>query len=301
MRRGTVHQRHTAICPRTTDGGYAPHKCRGPWAYYVLAGRGPGGKRRQITRSGFATKRQAERALNDVLGRENAEIAEVHRLTTGQFLNQWLAGMRSLRPTTVRSYASHIRLYLEPHLGRILLADLRPHHLDQMYESLLGDPHQPPRKAATVRRIHATLRAALNVAVRRRLIPWNPAVHIELPSTDRTQTQVWTPEQLGRFLDHHADHRLYALFHVIALTGLRRGEALGLRWADLDLDQAVLRVSQQLLDTVGGATIGPPKTRSGIRWVPLDAGSVQVLRRHRRLQTEQRLRAGQLWVDTGLC
>lgn len=301
MRRGSVFQRHSSKCPRAADGGYESHKCRGPWAYYVLAGRGPGGRRRQITRSGFATKRQAELALKDILGRESAEVAEIHRLTTGQYLEQWLVGKRSLRPTTVQSYASHIRLYLGPHLGHILLADLRPHHLDPMYAELLCDDRDRTRKAATVRRIHATLRAALNTAVKRRLIPWNPALHIELPTSERVQTHVWTPEQLGTFLDHHLDHRLYALFHLVALTGMRRGEALGLRWSDVDLDKGMVRVVQQLLDTKGGPTFGPPKTRSGVRIVPIDEGTVQILRRHRRQQSVERLSAGQAWVNSGLC
>ena len=91
------------------------------------------------------------------------------------------------RTTAARSYASHIRLHLEPHLGHILLRTCAPTTWIRCMR-LCSATRQPPQKAATVRHIHATLRAALNVAVRRRLIPWNPAVHIELPSTDRTQT-----------------------------------------------------------------------------------------------------------------
>lgn len=301
MRRGSVFQRHTARCPRAADGGYAPHKCRGRWAYNVLAGRSAGGRRRQVTRSGFATKRQAELALKDMLARDDAEVAEIHRLTTGQYLEQWLAGKRSLRATTVQSYSSHIRLYLAPQLGHVLLADLRPHHLDRMYVELLGDDGTRPRKAATVHKIHGTLRAALNTAVKRRLIPWNPALHVELPSSERPQTQVWTPDQLGSFLDHHRDHRLSALFHLVALTGMRRGEALGLRWSDLDPGRGLIRVAQQLIDGKGGPTLGPPKTRSGARVVPLDEGTVQVLRRHRRQQAAERLVAGPAWTESGLC
>jgi integrase len=97
-----------------------------------------------------------------------------------------------------------------------------------MYGDLLVGDHGR-RSAATVRRVHATVRSALNTAVKRRLIPWNPALHVELPAAQRTPTIVWTGEQMAHFLDSNVDGRLYALWHVIALIGLRRGEALGLR------------------------------------------------------------------------
>lgn len=278
----------------------APHKCRGPWAYYVLAGRSPDGRRRQVTRSGFSTKREAEAHLREVVGREASEIAAVHRLTTGDYLTQWLDGKRALRPTTRESYASHLRLYLQPWLGHVLLADLRPHHLDPMYAHLLVDTGAQFRSVATVHRVHATLRSALNTAVKRRLIPWNPALHIELPPPRKPATGVWTPEQLGAFLDHINEDRLYAFFHVIALLGLRRGEALGLRWMDVDLEAGVLRVAQQLVETSGGLRFGPPKTRSGTRAVPLDTETVHVLVRHLTRQQEEKAAWGAAWIDTGL-
>lgn len=274
-----------------------PHRCRGGWAYYLLIGRAPDGRRRQITRSGFPTKRAAQEALREVLARQDAEIAEVHRLTVGVYLDQWLKSKRKIRPTTRRGYESHVRLYLGPHLGRLLLAELRPHHLDAMYADLLADSG---RGASTVQRIHATLRSALNAAVKRRLIPWNPALHVELPAADKPDTAVWTAAQFGCFLDHVAPHRLYALFQLIGLAGLRRGEALGLRWTDVDLAAGRLRVTQQLIDSGAGLGFGPPKTRSGVRSVPLDLGTVEVIRQHREQQASERLAWGEAWVNRGL-
>lgn len=300
MRGGSIYQRHLRSCPRDERGRLRSHKCRGPWAYWLLVGQDRDGRRRQVSKSGFSTKREAERALKELLAREHAEIAEVHRLTVGTYLHQWLEGKRSLRDTTRGGYASNIRLYLDPYLGRILLAELRPHHLDPMYSDLLSGTHDRIRAVATVHRVHATLRSALNSAVKRRLIPWNPALHVELPAPSRPATGVWTPEQLGHFLDSIADHRLYALFHLVALAGLRRGEALGLRWADLDLDTATIRVSQQLLASSGGLHFGAPKTKSGVRSVALDAETVQVLRAHRAQQRSERARWGDLWLDRQL-
>ncbi len=131
---------------------------------------------------------------------------------------------------------------------------------------------------------------------------WNPAAHVELPTAVRTTAVVWTPAQLATFLDLHADHRHYALFHLIAVAGLRRGEALGLRWADVDLDQRLIRVQQQLLEAHGHLHFGPPKTSSGLRTVPLDDVTVSVLGEHREQQDREAARADvmQLWSDTGL-
>lgn len=299
MRRGSVYQRHKSSCPKTPEGTWAPHKCRGPWSFYLLSGRRADGKRRQITRSGFSTKRAAETALEEALAREEAGVADVHGLTVRNFLRQWLEGKRALRDTTRRGYEIHLRRYLVPNIGEMRLSDLRPHHIDMLYADLLSDENSSATPT-TIRHIHATLRSALNTAVKRRLIPWNPAEHVELPERSRPATSVWSPEQLGAFLDSIADHRLYAYFHIVAFAGLRRGEALGMAWEDIDFDHGLIRVRQQLVDAGRGAYLGPPKTRSGVRRVPVDAFTVDVLRAHRRKQQDEQTRWGRAWADTGL-
>jgi len=299
MRRGSVFQRHARSCPRDEAGRLQPHRCRSAWAYHLLAGTRADGRRRQVTQSGFPTKRAAELALAEAIAREDAGVAEVHGLTVGDYLRQWLAGKRALRDSSRRNYESDIRRYLEPALGRLRLADLRPHHIDLCYGDLLADPTGRVT-AATVRHAHATLRAALNTAVKRRLIPWNPALHVELPSQDRPPVTVWTPEQLGRFLDATGEHRLYALFHLIAVAGLRRGEALGLHWQDVDFERGAIHVRLQLVDAGGGARLGPPKTKRSSRVVPLDQGTVAVLHAHRVAQQRDRAVWGDAWHDTDL-
>jgi integrase len=174
-----------------------------------------------------------------------------------------------------------------------------------------------PLAAATLHRIHATLSAALNAARREGLIAANPARQVRLPRTRRPQAvvwlpdvvaaweafgirpavAVWTPTQLAEFLTRIRHHRLYAAFHLTALRGLRRGEVAGLRWCDVDLDGAVVRVAHQLQLRDGDLVIGPPKTRSGHRWVALDTLTVQVLRDHRERQLQELHELGV--ADTG--
>ncbi|GAA1745134.1 site-specific integrase [Nonomuraea bangladeshensis] len=110
---------------------------------------------------------------------------------------------------------------------------------------------------------------------------------------------VWTPAQLGAFLDVAAQHRLYALFHLIAFRGLRRGEGCGVRWEDLDTDERTLDVAKQLVQIGWSFEEGEPKTESSDGVIALDTGTVSVLKEHRARQNEERLEWGEDWSDTG--
>ena len=104
-----------------------------------------------------------------------------------------------------------------------------------------GKPGKPGPGPASVRRVHATLRSALSSAQRQQLVAFNAAANLDLPAAARPKVRPWEPAELGRFLDSLGDDRLAALFELIAATGLRRGEACGLRWSDVDLGRGVAR------------------------------------------------------------
>ena len=260
---------------------------------------GSDGKRRQVRTGGFARKSDAQRALTDALARlDRGTYVEVGRQTVRDYLDDWLAGKARLRPTTARSYEAHLRLYLIPHLGHLRLTDLRTSDVERMYRAVRAERRL---SAATVRRVHATLLSALNTAVRRHLIAVNVAAHVELPSATPPPVRVWSPEQVGRFLDHCADteDRLVALYHLVALRGLRRGEAVGLRWTDVNLDAGRLRVAQQVVQLGYAVAVGEPKTATGARTVSLDADTCGVLRAHRARQAAERLAWGAAYQDSG--
>jgi integrase len=172
---------------------------------------------------------------------------------------------------------------------------------------------------STLHRIRATLRAALNAAIREGLLQDNPARHVELPTPRRPQAQVWTnhrvrewrnsgvrfpvavwtAELLAQFLRFVADDQLSAMWWLVALRGLRRGEAAGLRWVDVDLDERVVMINQQRITFGHTTTVGPPKTAASRRTIALDAATVRLLREHRRRQAKERLHAGDRWVESG--
>ncbi|MEV0136424.1 site-specific integrase [Dactylosporangium sp. NPDC050688] len=263
--------------------------------------------------------------------------------TIADYLTRWLAARRTIKQGTARNYEGHIRLHLMPYLGHLRIDRLRPVHIDAMYDAIderntaiaahraSRDPAVRDRvkgqrivSASTKHRIHATLRKALNDAMRRdRYIDTNPALMIELPpvrppkptiwTDQRVRTwrdtgkipspvMVWTPQQTGRFLDHTyaANDRLYALYHLVTFTGLRRGEACGLHWDDLDLDTHTLTVRWQIVQHGWATSLDTPKTADSEAAIALDAETVAVLRAHRARQDRERLATGPAWARTGL-
>ncbi|MFC5179405.1 tyrosine-type recombinase/integrase [Nocardioides taihuensis] len=157
--------------------------------------------------------------------------------------------------------------------------------------AMLNDSRDRPISAATLRRIHATLMSALNTAVKRGLIDRNPASTVELPRAAKPTTTAWTAEELARFLDAISDDRLHTLYLVLGLVGLRRGEAVALRWDDLDLNRGLLRVQRSAVRTGKVLIEGPPKSASGSRTVAIDDETCRRLHWHGCRQRLEVLRA----------
>jgi integrase len=211
-------------------------------------------------------------------------------VTFGGWLRDWLnlCVVRGLRPTTVDGYRGVIRLYVPEELLARPLPEIRPTDLNALYGRLLvsgrhyGNGGLSPR---TVRLLHAILAKALADAVRLELLDRNPARSADPPSRRSSRPRVfpiWSPTELRRFLAVARSDELYAAYHIAGTTGLRRGEVLGLRWADVDLERAELRVVQALTVVGWEVRVGPPKTDRSRRLIALDRESVAVLRAHRR-------------------
>lgn len=306
--RGSVMKRCTCPPAYSTSGRrLACKRDHGSWVYVLDTGKGPDGKRQQERRSGFRTRDDAETALAAaVQAVDSGTHAHDGGITVTAWLDQWLAEKRAagLRASTARSYEQHVRDYLRPKLGHHRLRDLRPQHTATMVRAL----HTGGLSAATTRRVVATLRSSLSSAQRRQLVTLNAAANLDLPAAARPKVRPWEPADLGRFLDHAAKDRLGPVFEVLAATGMRRGEACGLRWGDVDLEVAVLTVRQQLTQigsgdeppcpscgrVHAGHAFGPPKTSNGeARRVDLDAGTIGVLLGQRLRQDAER----EAWRD----
>lgn len=150
-----------------------------------------------------------------------------------------------------------------------------------------------------MRRIHATIHKALADAVRWGRLARNPADQSDPPRAAAPEMSVWTPEELRTFLDSVRSDRLFAAWLLAATTGMRRGELLGLRWADIDPDSSTARVRQIRTVARYEVVTGSPKTEKGARTISLDPATVATLRTHRIAQMEERLAVGPAHQETG--
>jgi integrase len=284
-------------CPRLAAGGR-----HGSWYVRLELPAGLDGHRRRIRRGGYVSRRTAVAVLARLRAPRPGDTG-ARMLTVGDWLAHWLVSRTAPATSTLRGYTAHVRLYLTPYLGEVLLAELGTAQVQAMFAAIIRHHHAlgTPISAATLTRIRATLRVALNAAIRRGLLAENAASRVELPRARRPRAVVWTPErievwrrtgerpavavwtaaQTAGFLRSIEEHRLYAAYHLIALRGLRRGEAAGLRWCDLDLEGKTATVCQQLQQYDGRLAMCPPKTAHSTRAIALDHTTVAALRAHR--------------------
>jgi integrase len=266
------------------------------YAVRLDLGRGPDGRRIYKYHSGYLTKKAAQQARTELLGAlDRHSYVAPDKTSVAEYLHgQWLPATKTrVRPGTWVEYRRKADTHLIPALGQVPLQQLTTAMLNAHYQQLLTSG----AGARTVQYVHATIRKALNDAVRWGLLARNPAQHATPPKPRRAELRTWTAGELRRFLDSVRDHRLYAAWRLAALTGMRRGEVLGLRWADLELDGGCLAVRQTLIVVDNHPQLSQPKTARGARRVALDPGTVAALRGHRRLQATERLAVGPAWTD----
>lgn len=268
------------------------------------------GKRQQRTRGGFRTRKDAQSHLTETLAAlQNGGYAEPSRVTLKEFLEvQWLPSIRaSVRHSTFDSYERNIRLHVLPRLGGIRLQQLSPDQLNTFYGRLLTEGRLDGKDGGlsvkTVRYLHTIVHKALKDAVRWGKIVRNPAASAEPPKLSaarKREMQTWSATEVRSFLTSVSGDRLYGAWVLAATTGLRRGEVLGLRWVDVDLDNSRVHIRQNLTSVAYKIQFSEPKTNRSARVVQLDPNTVAALKSHRAQQAQERLAWGPAYQDSGL-
>jgi integrase len=192
---------------------------------------------------------------------------------------------RGLKVSTTRGYRTLASLYIPAELTRRPIDRIATAEVDALYDDLLrrGRRNGSGLKPITVRKVHLILRATFDRAVKRGIVSSNPALGAEAPGARACRSPifpVWSSGELERFLRSARLHPYYAAFHLAASTGLRRGEILGLRWCDVDLDNALLKVLQTVILVRADVLIDTPKSDTSRRRVDLDRRTVRVLGQH---------------------
>ncbi|MGJ6980038.1 tyrosine-type recombinase/integrase [Aestuariimicrobium soli] len=251
-----------------------------------------GGVRERTTRQA-PTKRELLLIRAEVLEQMGAGV-EPSTITVSEWLDRWMQ-TAELKATTRSGYESHITHSIKPHVGRIRLQKLTSTDVREMILALRTEPspktrgtdHPAPLSAASIRQAHAILRRALTVAERDRLITHNPARHIELPKNRAEPHAILTREQAMAVIDCTADLDERVRIMLALMVGLRQGEALGLRWGDLDLEAGTLTVREAASRVRGEWVMDEPKSRRSKRTIPLPAALLDTLRLLRMGQSEQ--------------
>ena len=241
-------------------------------------------------------------------------VADTEGLTVSAYMSRWADHKEqdATKPNTLRSYRDTVRLHITPHIGRIKLEKLRPLDLEQMLSKMQKAGKSAASRAYTLR----VLSMALRQAVRWQMLPRNVAEAVRPPKVERPDMGTWTAVQVATFLDAAQLHRMHAAFYLALLTGMRRGEILGLKWEDLDFTRSRLTVRNNLVEMRGEGTTGKqhagketvssvrsilqtPKTKASRRTIPLSPGTMSKLKEHRERQEQNRKAAAEAWQAQG--
>jgi integrase len=250
------------------------------------------------------TETQARRELTKIMARiYEGDYADDERQPLGTFLERWLrvAVKPNLSPATWRCYETKCRLYITPNLGEKQLGKVNALNLDELYASIIRSEENPKGLSQqSVRLVHVILHAALKQAVKWGLINRNPADMVTVRRPPPTHKVVLDGKNTREFLHSVEDSPLRLPVLLLIVTGMRRGELLALRWANVDLDTRTLYV-RETVNRIGGKwVVRPPKTQKGLRSIPLSASLVAELRAHKHEQNKRRLRHGTAWTDRDL-
>lgn len=303
---GSVYCRHKPGCP---DKGKDKPRCGCPWQGALVLGYRDGKPiRRKVsanTKSGASAKIRdlREKLLGD-------ELPTGRTITVEDWMTYWFRRIapRNCKPLTLAGYNAKVNQYIIPLLGHHRLDRLTPEHIEDAWDVLRaeGNPTRPepePLSANTIHQTHRILARALKVAVQRKKARHNPAGASMMDAPPRVDQPIkpMTKVEVDHVLDTCAGTWNAARWRVALALGLRQGEALGLRWDDVDLDNGVLRVRQTLMRVTGqGIVFGTPKSANSVRDMSIPATLLAELKAHRKEQTAARLAAGSHWTDSAL-
>lgn len=293
---------------RGHNEGTIVERSDGRWCAAVTIGY----KNGKVDRKWLYGKTRAEVAgkLTSALNKQQQGLPIVgEKQTVKQFLEQWLEDSVkiSTRPATYVSYKHLVELHIMPEIGHIKLAKLSPQHVQLMIKNLMAKDCHSKKKDGEVKKLSnrsisyclTVLRMALKKAESFGQIARNVALLVDAPKVEQYEVKPMDSEEAQKFLNVIKGDRLEALFRVGLAVGMRRGEVLALKWSDVDLESAVLRVTGSLQRLQGKLIVQPPKTKKSTRALKIPKSLLAILREHRTRQLEERLKT-EHWQDNDL-
>lgn len=284
----------------TVKGRKNGDKPKEMWFYVLTLGKDTKGKRIQIKKRGFKTKREADKALD--LARAEAHQGTYVKPSTQtylEYIEDWFKDKKhALGYQTAQVMEGFITHHIIPAIGGIKMADISPTTIKRFVNVL----RQRELADSTIRRIYNIVNASLKAAAIEQVIPRNPASLLESkPKVSHKEVQVWDEVQVRHFLKiaSNSKTRYFMVFHLALATGMRQGEILGLRWSDVDLDRGMISIRQTLSHDGKKLKTGA-KTKTSLRSISIDPKTVQLLLKHRRVILSERLHSGSEYEDNDL-
>ena len=268
------------------------------------------GKVKQKTKGGFTTKKAAEKAEREMLSQVDSG-----RLKGGSspsfadyLLNIWLPKhnqLSNLKASTYETYKMLILVYINPKIGHMRINEIDTLQLENLYMELQNSGRAKQRQdgtkslsAKTVRNIASIIGKALNDAVRTSLIPFNPSNSALKPSVIPTEADFMTPDNLTKYVESVVSHRYGPILELEALTGMRRGELLGLSWSDVDFKQKTINIRRTRIRAGNQVIFDTPKSKKSKRYNKIDSETMRNLQTWKIAQAKERLSLGGSWSDS---
>lgn len=257
------------------------------------------GRSRRVSYYGKTRREVSEKLATALQARQRGVLLLPDRQALEEYMSAWLEHARetSLRRTTYATHRTYLLTYILPALGSVRLQQLTTQDVQRFVDNLRARGLAP----ATVRRCYAVLHRALKQACRWDLVRRNVAENVDLPSprSHAIVARALTPEQALQLLATVEGDRMEAYYAVAIALGLRRGEALGLKWADVDFQRGRLHVRRALCRLEGKLIEVPVKSDASHRVIAIPAALLETLRKHRDHQCEEAWAAGPRWRQSG--
>ena len=268
----------------------------GRWECRLYLGTDPlTGKIKQRSFYGHTQKEATDKMLEARGKILNGEYIEPNRITVAQWMDTWFKAhvQTHVKQKTELTYQINITNKINPALGHIYLQRLTRDNIQLFINELAKT-----LSAGTVKQVYAILHKALEAAVVSDYIRRNVSDNVTLPRVDNTKTKTLTADEVERFCAALPDDTIGRVLHFIALTGLRVGEACALRWSDINGD--VFTVNRTVLRIKGEFVYNSPKSKSGVRTLPLPSAAKPLLDRQRKAQLQERMKCGKAWHDNDI-
>lgn len=263
----------------------------------VDVGRDPlTGKRKQKSVGGFKTKKEAEKALAEMIAKvEKGEYFEAEKISLKEFLDHWLETYAKVNvaPKTFTRYKEFCNT-INNYIGHNMLNQIKPAHIQKFYSVLIDEGRL---SNSTILKIHRMMHLALKHAVMWQMILNNPTEAVTAPRAEKTEMSVWDSDTANKFLNDIKATSIYIPTLLALTTGMRQGEICALKWENIHFSNGTISVINSLQRINGKLVIKPPKTDKSIRNISLMDFTIKELKEHRKKQLEYKLLLGENYHD----